>query len=77
MVDRSAKNLILLSRSGPRNDTARTFVDELIGRGVRVMAPPCDITDIATVQRVFAELSDMPPIKGCIQGSMVRRVSVH
>jgi short-subunit dehydrogenase len=74
MVDRNAKNLVLLSRSGPRNDTARAFLEELRAKDVRVEAPPCDVTDEKAVRRVIEELSAMPPIKGCIQGSMVRNV---
>ena len=75
MVGRNAKNLILLSRSGASNDTAREFLAELTKQGVRVEAPRCDVTDEGVMRTVFERLSDMPPIKGCIQGSMVRRVS--
>jgi len=76
MVDRNAKNLILLSRSGPRLQIAKEFLNELRTRGVRVEAPPCDVSDAKIMAKVFEDLSrSMPPIKGCIQGSMVRRVS--
>jgi short-subunit dehydrogenase len=76
MVDRNAKNLVLLSRSGPHYDTARAFLKELRAKGVHVEAPPCDVTDENAVRRVFEELTAMPPIRGCIQGSMVRNVGV-
>ena len=75
MVARNAKNLILLSRSGARTEVAYKFLEELKGEGVRVEAPACDVTDAEAMQQVFGRLSkEMPPIKGCIQGSMVRRV---
>ena len=75
MVDRNAKNLVLLSRFGPRLEVAKLFVEELEVRGVRVWTPPCDVSDERTMTKVFTELSDIaPPIKGCIQASMVRRV---
>ncbi|KAK3321988.1 putative polyketide synthase [Apodospora peruviana] len=74
MVGRNAKNLVLLSRSGPRTEQAREFLAELRGQGVRVEAPPCDVTSLQAMKKVFeVDLKDMPPIKGCIQGSMVRR----
>ena len=74
MAGRGARNLVLLSRSGPRTAEAREFLAELGGHGVRVEAPACDVTDAAAVGKVFnVDLADMPPIRGCIQGSMVRR----
>ena len=77
MVDRNARNLVLLSRSGASGDTARIFVEELQALGVRVEAPPCDITDIQTMQQVLGRIQrEMPPVRGCIQGSMVSRVTV-
>ncbi|KAI0184479.1 putative polyketide synthase [Xylaria flabelliformis] len=72
MVRRNARNLILLSRSGPRTDEARELLNELSHQGVRVEAPPCDITDKMAVAAVFKSLVDMPPIRGCIQGTMAR-----
>jgi len=74
MADRGAKNLVLLSRSGPRTEEARVFLAELKHRGVRAEAPACDVTDLDAMRKVFnIDLADMPPVKGCIQGSMVRR----
>ncbi|CAG8960790.1 hypothetical protein HYFRA_00002327, partial [Hymenoscyphus fraxineus] len=72
MVNRGAKNLVLLSRSGPKDDTAKSFLKSLKRQGVNVMAPPCDITDRKSLSKVLAECSScMPPIKGCIQSTMV------
>ncbi|GAA91228.1 polyketide synthase [Aspergillus luchuensis IFO 4308] len=74
LVERGARNLILLSRSGPASLHARSLVDELHARGVRVITPACDITNrelLKTVLEVCSQL--MPPIKGCVQASMVIR----
>ena len=77
MISRKAKNIILLSRSGARTDVAHKFLDEVKASGVRVEAPACDVTNMGVMQEVFGHLAaDMPPIRGCIQGSMVRRVSL-
>ena len=76
MIGHNARNLILLSRSGVSTDVAHAFLEELKGYSVRVEAPPCDITNTQVMQQVLGRLiQDMPPIKGCIQGSMVRRVN--
>ncbi|PYH68553.1 type I polyketide synthase [Aspergillus vadensis CBS 113365] len=74
LVERGARNLILLSRSGPASLHARSLVEELHARGVRVITPACDITNrelLKTVLEVCSQL--MPPIKGCVQASMVIR----
>ncbi|KAI4189115.1 MAG: hypothetical protein LQ348_003840, partial [Seirophora lacunosa] len=73
MAARNARNLILLSRSGARGDNAIALVEELTRKGVRVEAPACNITNIEAVQRVLGDPTGLPPIKGCIQASMVAR----
>ncbi|PWY75103.1 polyketide synthase [Aspergillus heteromorphus CBS 117.55] len=71
LVERGARNLILLSRSGQASPHARSLVEELAGKGARVVTPSCDITDAAALQGVLDEYSHLPPIKGCVQASMV------
>jgi hypothetical protein len=76
MVERGARHLILLSRSGPRNPESFALLDELAAQGAHVEAPACDIGDDAILSKVLAECSDrFPEIGGCIQGTMVLRVS--
>jgi len=73
--ERGAKNLLLLSRSGLRNEAAAKAVRALTEAGAHVEAPSCDITDAAALKAVLDKYSKlMPPIGGCIQGSMVLRV---
>lgn len=75
MVNRGARNLILLSRSGACSETSVAFLEELRKKGARAEAPECDVTDIASLESVLTQYTtDMPPIKGCIQASMVLRV---
>ncbi|EEA25741.1 polyketide synthase, putative [Talaromyces marneffei ATCC 18224] len=72
MVSRGACHLILLSRSGPRTEDAKTFIHELEEKGTWVYAPACDISDKSALQDVMLYCSDkMPPIKGCIQATAV------
>ncbi|KAH8879535.1 hypothetical protein GQ53DRAFT_853631 [Thozetella sp. PMI_491] len=72
LVDRGARNLILLSRSGPQTAEAAELVGELRSRGARVAAPACDISSAEALAAALAEAA-MPPAKGCIQASMVLR----
>ena len=78
MASRGAKNLILLSRRGAAHPSAIDFIKELESICDKVSAPPCDVTDEETLKKVINEcLSHMPPIKGCVQGSMVLKVSTR
>ena len=75
MVSRGARNLLLLSRSGP-GEKARALLEELKAKGARVETPICDVTDVSSLHKVLKTYEAfMPPIKGCIQASMVLRVS--
>ncbi|KAL8893510.1 MAG: hypothetical protein Q9192_005191 [Flavoplaca navasiana] len=74
MMSRKAKHLLLLSRSGAKEGAAIALLNELNERGVKAIAPVCDISDEAAVASALAECAEtFPPIKGCIQGSMVLR----
>lgn len=78
MIERKARNFILLSRSGSENnEAARGMIDNYATQGIVIRAPKCDVANEDAVREVFNDLAQtMPPIKGCIQGSMVLRVSV-
>lgn len=76
MASRGAKHLLLLSRFGPVHDSAKELLADLGALGVDVFAPPCDVSDEFALKRVLDECSSrMPSIRGCIQGSMVLKVS--
>ncbi|KAL4944364.1 KR domain-containing protein [Aspergillus oleicola] len=72
MVSCGARYLLLLSRSGPRNEEAVAFLDELAKKQVTALAMPCDITDRSMLEAFLGQASHcMPRIKGCIQATMV------
>ncbi|PWY91350.1 polyketide synthase [Aspergillus sclerotioniger CBS 115572] len=72
LVERGARNLLLLSRSGQASPHARSLVEELHARGARVITPACDITNRELLKTVLSVCSQlMPPIKGCVQATMV------
>ena len=76
LADKGARNLVLLSRSGPSKDVDHTLIKELSTQGVLVQAPACDVAirDSVSVMLEWCAEAGMPPIKGCIQGAMVLRV---
>jgi NAD(P)-dependent dehydrogenase (short-subunit alcohol dehydrogenase family) len=75
MARRGARCILILSRSGSQTKGVIDLIRELKGSGVKVAAPPCDISDATALETVLAQhLEAMPPIKGCIQSSMVLRV---
>ncbi|PYH88158.1 ketoacyl-synt-domain-containing protein [Aspergillus ellipticus CBS 707.79] len=72
MVQRGARHLILLSRSGPKGHDAATFLHELRERGVTVATPACDIADRDALESVLHACAEtMPPVRGCIQATTV------
>ncbi|KAH8668644.1 fatty acid synthase S-acetyltransferase [Xylariales sp. PMI_506] len=78
MASRGAKNLILLSRSGPTRDDAKALLKELENAGVRVATPQCDVSDAESLHKALDECTyaGMPPIRGCIQSAMVLRDAI-
>jgi acyl transferase domain-containing protein/NADPH:quinone reductase-like Zn-dependent oxidoreductase/NADP-dependent 3-hydroxy acid dehydrogenase YdfG len=71
-ASRGAKHLILLSRSGPTSEKSLVLLEDLASRGVNVATPRCDVGNVESLRTVLESAAKaMPPIKGCIQGSMV------
>jgi hypothetical protein len=76
MASRGAKHLILLSRRGPSSDEALQLVEELHNDGVQVYSPACDVASSTSLsQTIDYCVQTMPPIRGCVQSSMVLRDS--
>lgn len=74
MSQRGARYIILLSRSGPQSTAAQTLVDELRGAGVTVRTPRCDVSCSESLAEALKQCADLPPIKGCLQCTMVLQV---
>jgi NADPH:quinone reductase-like Zn-dependent oxidoreductase len=78
MASRGAMNLIFLSRSSASTPEKVKMVKSLTKLGCRVHSLTCDISNakrlVALSEGTF---SNLPPIKGCIQASMVLRVSQY
>ena len=78
LVRRGAKNLLLLSRSGPHGkEGAMALLREMREKRIQVECPVCDIADARALKSVIRQYSEtMPSIKGCFQASMVLRVGL-
>ena len=76
MANRKCKNIILLSRSGMKNQSAQTLKDELEEMGVKLAVYACDVSNLEQLKQVLMLCAkEMPPIRGVIQSAMVIRVS--
>ena len=76
MVDRGAKYLLLLSRSGASTAGAQALLRDLENCGVKYHTPKCDISNAVQLQHVLDSCRTiLPPIRGCIQASLVLRDS--
>lgn len=78
MVDRGAKNIILLLRSAGRSKKAAVLADELAQMGCRVIAVSCDVASESNLEEVLRpwKKGGLLPIRGVIQGAMVLQVNL-
>lgn len=72
LVSRGARNLILLGRSGPATEEARSTISRFERQGVKVAAKRCDVTDKLALSNVLQEAAaGLPPLKGVIHAATV------
>ncbi|KAI1176830.1 hypothetical protein F4777DRAFT_233829 [Nemania sp. FL0916] len=76
MAERGAKNLIIPSRSGISSAAAANVIAELSIKGVRVITPCCDVSSAPELEKLLKDHAGMPPIKGCINATMVLQDAV-
>ena len=71
-------NFISLSRFGAKSKEAIELIEEMRSRGVSIVALLCDVSNETAVSTTLEECKrTMPPVKGCIQASMVLKVVSH
>lgn len=72
LVQKGAKNIVLLSRSGPESKEARSVLESFTLSGINTRALACDVTDRDAMQMVLNEVQlNMPPLKGVIHAAAV------
>lgn len=75
LLSHGARHLAFISRSGDAKGEARRFMDQLQRHGCDARAYACDISDRESLRSTLARCSsEMPPIKGLIQCSMILKV---
>ncbi|WP_428681645.1 SDR family NAD(P)-dependent oxidoreductase [Reyranella sp.] len=71
LVDRGARHIALISRSGHLSDTVAGQVEALREKGVVVEVAATDVTDNAALERFVDQLGHRRPIKGIAHAAMV------
>ncbi|GAM42162.1 hypothetical protein TCE0_043f15878 [Talaromyces pinophilus] len=74
MASKDAKHVVFLSRTGKVTESVKKMIDNLDSKGCQAHIFACDVSDSERVKAVVEEVTrTLPPIKGCVQGSMVLR----
>jgi len=72
MIERGARHLVLIGRSGASSPTAAEAVQSMRATGAQVEVVRADVTDEAQVQQVLSRIDEsMPPLKGVLHAAMV------
>lgn len=71
LVDRGARHVALIGRSGRVADPALEKIESLRRKGAQVEIATTDVADRPTLQRLFRTLSSRRPIKGVAHAAMV------
>lgn len=72
LVEKGARHLVLISRSGPGSGEAQETLDSLRQQGVTVHAACCDVTDRQALATLLSDIAaTMPPLRGIIHAAAV------
>jgi acyl transferase domain-containing protein/Zn-dependent alcohol dehydrogenase/NADP-dependent 3-hydroxy acid dehydrogenase YdfG/acyl carrier protein len=72
MIDKGAKNLVLLSRSGDKDSQVHTKIEALRSKGANIMVSAVDVSDLESMTEVFSEIENqLPPLGGIFHCAMV------
>ena len=76
MLQKGARHIVLLSRSGKLKGQAADQIAALNAAGANVVVRSCDVAVRTDVDKLLLEgLSGLPPVRGIIHGAMVLHVS--
>jgi len=72
LVEKGARQLILLGRRGIRSEEARQTLEQFAEQGVEVVAEACDVTNYDAVERVLAGCRErLDPVRGVVHAAAV------
>ncbi len=71
LVERGARHLVLVGRSGAATEAAREAVAEIKSRGVDARAIACDVSNESALRGLIRDIADMPRLGGVVHAAMV------
>ena len=71
LADQGAKSIVLTSRSGKLSDAALALQTKLAASDCALVVKPCDVSDPAALESLFAELRKERPISGVMHMAAV------
>ncbi|MFS8175523.1 type I polyketide synthase [Vreelandella titanicae] len=72
LVEKGARQLILLSRSGPTSEEAQAAIASFEQQGVTILAAACDITDRTALADVLERAKgELAPLRGIVHAATV------
>ncbi|KAH8819280.1 putative polyketide synthase [Xylogone sp. PMI_703] len=75
---KGARNIAIISRSGPASVAAKPLIEEMAPQGVSIRMYACDVSDMPGLAAVIHQCAaEMPPIRGVIQSAAVLEDSIY
>lgn len=72
MIDKGARSIVLISRSGKSTGKVAELVQEASSTGATITVLPCDVSSAAQVERLITQdIAGLPPVRGVIHAAMV------
>jgi surfactin synthase thioesterase subunit/aryl carrier-like protein len=71
LVEKGAKHLVLISRSGPKTEYDNYWIDQLKKSGINVMLENINLSSLSDVQASVKRITAVAPIGGLIHGAAV------
>ena len=72
MCENGARHLVLVSRSGARDESVAAGIRQMTAEGITVVDARGDVSSKQDISRIIQEIeTDLPPLKGVIHGAMV------
>lgn len=72
MMDKGARSIVLISRSGSATGKVAELIEEAKSIGATITVRPCDVISKEQVQKLVTEdISALPPVRGVIHAAMV------
>ena len=59
------------------SEAAIALMAEFLDQKVNAVALRCDVSKVEALSAALKDCESMPPIKGCIQGSLALKVSIQ